>query len=104
MQAGDENQISQGDGDDAANADSKEQSAGVQVTLYTVPGCPLCSDARQMLGEMGLSYVQQDVANSYPALRRMYKLTRQGNVPVIEYNGKALVRPTIDEVALLIRE
>jgi hypothetical protein len=57
-----------------------------------------------MLTEMGISYVQQDVANSYPALRRMYKLTRQGLVPVIEYNGRALVRPTSEELSELVRK
>ncbi len=104
MQAGDENQISQGDAEGAANADSDDSARATQVTLYTVPGCPLCSDARQMLAQMGISYVQQDVANSYPALRRMYKLTRQRLVPVVEYNGKAVVRPTRDEVVSLVRE
>lgn len=74
-----------------------------QITLYTVPGCPLCSAAREMLADMELSYVQQDVANSYPALRRMYKLTRQGLVPVFEFGGKALVRPTRDELEELVR-
>lgn len=99
MQAGDENQISQGDGERAASSDSRESGRAVQVTLYTVPGCPLCADAREMLAEMGISYVQQDVANSYPALRRMYKLTRQRLVPVIEYNGKAVVRPSRGELS-----
>ncbi|MBX9567578.1 MAG: glutaredoxin family protein [Candidatus Obscuribacterales bacterium] len=97
MQADDENQISGG----AADARCQDN---LQVTLYTVPGCPLCSAAREMLTEMGISYVQQDVANSYPALRRMYKLTRQGLVPVIEYNGRALVRPTSEELSELVRK
>lgn len=103
MQAGDENQITQGSGDTAASSGS-ERSGERHVTLFSVPGCPLCSAAREMLTDMGISYVQQDVANSYPALRRMYELTRQRLVPVVEYNGKAAVRPTSDEVALLIRE
>lgn len=107
MHADDENQISSMAGGAqlplASESDSDPDRNSKQVTLYTVPGCPLCRDARQMLMGMGIAYVQQDVADSYPALRRMYKLTRQGLVPVVEFNGKALVRPTQDEVLNLVR-
>lgn len=69
-----------------------------QVVLYVVPGCPLCADARAWLKANGIDYVERDVANEYAALRRMYKLTRQGLVPVFERNNQAVVRP--DEAAL----
>jgi glutaredoxin len=68
------------------------------VVLYVVPGCPLCAEARSWLIDRQVDFVERDVANDYSALRRMYKLTRQGLVPVIESNGKALVRP--DQEAL----
>lgn len=68
------------------------------VVLYVVPGCPLCADARSWLTSNGVQYVERDVANEHAALRRMFKLTRQGLVPVVEKNGEALVRP--DETAL----
>jgi glutaredoxin len=71
------------------------------VVLYVVPGCPLCENARQMLAELRTSYVERDVANDYSALRSMYKLTRQGLVPVVEFKGKSLVRPTKEELAAL---
>lgn len=69
------------------------------VTLYVVPGCPLCSQARAWLKQRGVSYTERDVANDFGALRAMHKLTRQRLVPVFEANGRALVRPTADELA-----
>jgi glutaredoxin len=68
------------------------------VTLYVVPGCPLCSQARRWLDEHGLKYVERDVANDFGALRAMHRLTRQRLVPVFEVQGRALVRPTDDEL------
>lgn len=67
-----------------------DQSA---VNLYVVPDCPLCARARNWLVQHDISYVECDVANNFGALRRMYKLTRQPLVPVVEFDGRALVRP-----------
>jgi glutaredoxin len=69
------------------------------VTLYVVPDCPLCARARGWLKQHGVDYLERDVAGDFGALRAMYKLTRQGLVPVFETNGRALVRPTDDELA-----
>jgi glutaredoxin 3 len=68
------------------------------VNLYVVPDCPLCARARDWLNGHGISYVECDVANNFGALRRMYELTRQRLVPIIEVDGRALVRP--DDEAL----
>lgn len=68
------------------------------ITLYVVPGCPLCEHARRWLKHHQIDYVERDVANDFGALRAMYRLTRQGLVPVFEVNGRALVRPTDDEL------
>ena len=75
---------------------SQKQNA---VTLYVVPGCPLCSQARAWLEQYGVEYTERDVANDFGALRAMHRLTRQRFVPVFEANGRALVRPTDDELA-----
>jgi glutaredoxin len=69
------------------------------VTLYVVPGCPLCSQARAWLERHGIEYTERDVANDFGALRAMHKLTRQRFVPVFEANGRALVRPADEELA-----
>jgi glutaredoxin len=69
------------------------------VTLYVVPGCPLCTHARVWLERNGIKYAERDVANDFGALRAMHRLTRQRFVPVFEAKGRALVRPTDDELA-----
>lgn len=73
-----------------------------RVVLYVVPGCPLCEDARTWLRGHDVEFEERDVANGYAALRRMYRLTRQGLVPVVEKDGTALVRPSDAELELLL--
>ena len=65
-----------------------------QVILYVVPNCPLCSQARRWLQARSVEYLERDVAGDWGALRSMYELTRQRLVPVIEQDGRAIVRPT----------
>ena len=74
------------------------------VTLYVVPGCPLCASARAWLKQHGVSYTERDVANDFGALRSMYRLTRQNLVPVFAREGRSLVRPNEEELtAFLLR-
>jgi glutaredoxin len=72
------------------------------ATLYVVPGCPLCASARGWLRKHGVAYRERDVANDFGALRAMYKLTRQNLVPVFEFEGRALVRPSERELEDLL--
>lgn len=78
-------------------ADRNEESK--RVTLYVVPGCPLCANARTWLERHGIEYTERDVANDFGALRAMHRLTRQRLVPVFEFEGRARVRPTDEELA-----
>jgi glutaredoxin len=71
------------------------------VTLYVVPDCPLCAEARSWLKDHHIEYRQRDVANDFGALRAMYRLTHQRFVPVFEVSGRALVRPKDAELALM---
>ncbi|HEV2764122.1 MAG TPA: glutaredoxin family protein [Pyrinomonadaceae bacterium] len=73
------------------------------VTLYVVPGCPLCSAVRGWLDERGVPDAERDVANDFGALRSMYRLTRQRLVPVVETDGRAAVRPSNAELKELLR-
>ncbi|MDX6612149.1 MAG: Glutaredoxin [Blastocatellia bacterium] len=73
-------------------------SQPASVTLYVVPHCPLCSSARAWLKQHGVAYVERDVANDFGALRTMFELTRQRYVPVFETKGRALVRPSDDDL------
>lgn len=68
------------------------------ITLYVVPGCPLCEAARSWLRKHDLAFVERNVAGDFGALRAMYKLTHQRLVPVFELDGRALVRPTDEEL------
>ncbi|MFL6207256.1 MAG: glutaredoxin family protein [Pyrinomonadaceae bacterium] len=72
------------------------------VTLYVVPGCPLCADARAWLAQHGVAYVERDVARDFGALRAMYRLTQQRYVPVFERDGRALVRPSDEALAAFL--
>ncbi len=72
------------------------------LTLYVVPGCPLCERARRWLKEHHVGYVERDVAQDFGAFRRMYRLTKQRFVPVFESAGRALVRPSEDELKELL--
>ncbi|HEV7859726.1 MAG TPA: glutaredoxin family protein [Pyrinomonadaceae bacterium] len=73
------------------------------VTLYVVPACPLCSNARAWLEGHGIEYTERDVANDFGALRAMYRLTGQRLVPVFERDGRALVRPGEDELRIFFK-
>ena len=77
--------------------------AKATVTLYVVPGCPVCARAREWLERHDVEYAERDVAGDFGALRAMYRLTGQRLVPVFEVDaGRALVRPTEDELAKLL--
>lgn len=78
--------------------DGMQHSQQRLVTLYVVPDCPLCAQARGWLERHGVSYAERDVAYDFGALRAMYKLTGQRLVPVFELAGRALVRPTDGEL------
>ena len=78
------------------------ESAQTLVTLYVVPDCPLCAQARAWLKQHDIDYVELDVARNFGALRSMYKLTQQRYVPVFEAKGRALVRPTDEELTDLL--
>lgn len=77
----------------------KDSTSHSSVTLYVVPGCPLCASARRWLESHGIDYRERDVENDFGALRAMYKLTKQRYVPVFEFEGRAMVRPREEELA-----
>jgi glutaredoxin len=85
-----------------ASQTNAETMSKAMVTLYVVPGCPLCERARAWLESHGIAYVERDVAEDFGALRAMHRLTRQRFVPVFEAGGRALVRPSEAELAELL--
>lgn len=73
-------------------------------TLYVVPACPLCASLRAELQNRGINFRERDVAHDFAARRRMYRLTRQPLVPVIEYCGSAFVRPVAAELDRILEK
>ena len=80
----------------------KTTESQTRAILYVVPGCPLCARTRAWLRRHGVEFTERDVANDFGALRTMYKLTRQGLVPVVQTDAGALVRPTEEELEGLL--
>lgn len=70
--------------------------------MFVVPNCPICQGVRDWLDEHGIAYDEEDVANSFGALRRMYKMTKQELVPVLVVDGKPLVRPDAKQLDELL--
>jgi glutaredoxin len=76
----------------------KETQTDSAVTLYVVPNCPLCTHARAWLARHEINFVERDVKQDFNAHRAMYRLTRQHLVPVFARDGRALVRPTDEQL------
>lgn len=79
-----------------------EQGDALEVILYVVPNCPLCSRTRSWLLRHGVRFSERDVANDFGALRAMYKLTRQNLVPVVQTADGAFVRPSDEDLHELL--
>lgn len=82
---------------------SDAQTEATVLTVYVVPECPLCERLRAELKRRAINFRERDVANDFGALRRMYRLTKQRLVPVVEHDGIALVRPTAVELERLFK-
>jgi len=67
----------------------------VTVTIYTKPGCPYCTAARNDLIARGVEYVDIDVTTTPGAMDTLAELTLGGmQVPVlVDEDGSVLVAP-----------
>jgi glutaredoxin len=63
----------------------------VPITLYTTPGCPHCSRARQWLRHNGIPFEERDIERNPADRRAMTALNPRGSVPTIEVDGQVLV-------------
>jgi len=61
------------------------------ITLYAVPGCPRCAEARECLRSLGVSFVEVDVRQDPLAMHQMAVYAGGPTVPVIEVDGDVLV-------------
>jgi glutaredoxin len=62
-----------------------------QITLYSVPGCPHCAEARAWLCERGLAFSEVDVRVRGPVLHQALVHAGRPVVPVIEVGRQVLV-------------
>lgn len=61
------------------------------VTVYSTPTCPWCTEAKSYLKELGVAYEEKDVSVDVAAAREMAKLSRQMRVPVLSIDGTVVV-------------
>ena len=62
------------------------------VTIYTKPGCPYCSAAKDDLQQRGIRYTEHNVKADGAALRRMLESNgNQRRVPTIVEGGQVTV-------------
>jgi len=81
--------------------------------LYTKPGCPWCSEARDVLVRRGVSFVEKNVQADADAFAEMRRISGQTKAPVLNCAGDILAdfgaaelvpfldaRPTVCDEAL----
>ena len=61
------------------------------VTIYTLPTCPFCVQAKEHIREKGLEYLEKDVGDDQKAHEEMVDISGQHGVPVILVNGEVVV-------------
>jgi hypothetical protein len=79
------------------------------VALYGTDTCGVCASYRRDFGKMGIPYMDYDITNSsvqdqlYPRMRKVGLSTESFSLPVIDVNGRILIRPELDTVEKLYR-
>lgn len=60
------------------------------ITLYQVEWCPTCHLVRQLLGELGLTYVNVNVPVEKPERAELKELSGQDTVPVLKDEARVI--------------
>lgn len=63
----------------------------MKVKVYSTPGCPWCTMAKNFLKKNKIGFEDVNVANDHEAAREMIEKSGQTGVPVIEIDGKIIV-------------
>src|ERR1044071_5084831 len=72
-------------GDKTKRFSIMQGSTQIPVTLYVVPGCPLCSNARAWLERHGIEYTERDVTNAGDKTKRFSIMQGSTQIPVTLY-------------------
>ncbi|MBI2516490.1 MAG: glutaredoxin family protein [Opitutae bacterium] len=62
----------------------------VPPILYTKPGCPWCSQAREVLVRRGVAFVEKNVHADMSAFNAMRRISGQTKAPVLDLAGEIL--------------
>jgi glutaredoxin 3 len=58
--------------------------------LYVKTGCPWCHEVIDFLGEHGVGYREQNVAEDPAAMKEMQRKSGQTRAPTLDWHGKVL--------------
>lgn len=62
-----------------------------QIELYTQPGCPPCTQAKQFFEEQGVDFVMYDVTQDHEALDRLLNELGSRSTPTIVVDGEVIL-------------
>lgn len=71
--------------------------------LFVKPGCPWCTQARDVLDRAGHRYQEINVSSDAAAFDRMKTLSGQTKVPVLDWNGDLLADFGADELVPFLK-
>ncbi len=72
--------------------------------LYVKTGCPWCMEAVDFLSDHGIAYREKNVSKDAEAFEEMFRLSRQGKAPVLDWHGKILADFGVDELIPFLRQ
>ncbi|MBN2737129.1 MAG: glutathione S-transferase N-terminal domain-containing protein [Spirochaetales bacterium] len=61
------------------------------VSIYTTPSCGYCQVAKKYFRERGVKFTEFDITRDQRKADEMLHKSRQGGVPVIDFNGEIIV-------------
>lgn len=61
------------------------------VIIYTTPGCPFCSKAKEFFSARGIAFSEYDVRSNRARAREMAGANPKGTVPTMIINGRVVV-------------
>ncbi len=63
-----------------------------KIEIYTLPNCPFCIKAKELLAKNGLKFEEHDISgdeeNKRQELKEKFQLAERATVPQITVNGK----------------
>ena len=90
--------------------DSTKYSADNSLILYGSEGCGFCISLKKELDDAGISYKFFDVTTNESYSEEMFNKINEAfpgsnyaNFPVVDINGKILIRPELDEVKKIFK-